>query len=110
MGTTTFKTFDKKYIALYLIILLENQILLGLSGLFLVIYFTKKYFAGGVCKSQAKLHGKTVIITGSNTGIGKETAKDLAQRGAKVILACRNMERANKAAEEIRKFTDKGSI
>ena len=52
-------------------IILENQLLLGLSGLFLVIYFTKKYFAGGVCKSQAKLHGKTVIITGSNTGIGK---------------------------------------
>ena len=51
--------------------ILENQLLLGLSGLFLVIYFTKKYFAGGVCKSQAKLHGKTVIITGSNTGIGK---------------------------------------
>ena len=41
---------------------------------------------------------------------GKETAKDLAQRGAKVILACRTMERANKAAEEIRQFTDQGSI
>ena len=42
--------------------------------------------------------------------LGKETAKDLAQRGAKVILACRNIERANKAAEDIRQFTDQGSI
>ena len=42
--------------------------------------------------------------------LGKETAKDLAQRGAKVILACRNMERANKAAEDIRQFTDQGLI
>ena len=41
---------------------------------------------------------------------GKETAKDLAQRGAKVILACRNIERANIAAEDIRKFTDQGLI
>ena len=49
----------------------ENQLLLSLGGISLVIYLTKKYMAGGVCKSQAKLHGKTVIITGSNTGIGR---------------------------------------
>ena len=51
--------------------ILENQLLLSIGGFSLVIYLTKKYMAGGVCKSQAKLHGKTVIITGSNTGIGE---------------------------------------
>ena len=40
------------------------------------------------------MEGKTVIITGANSGIGKETAKDLAQRGARIIMACRNMETA----------------
>ena len=35
-------------------------------------------------------------------GIGKETARDLSSRGAKVIMACRNIEAAEKAAEEIR--------
>ena len=45
--------------------------------------------------------GKTVIVTGANTGIGKETALDLVKRGAKVILACRDEQRATDAAKDI---------
>ena len=64
-------------------------------------YILRPYIAGGVCTSKAKLHGKTVIITGANTGIGKETAFDLARRGARVIMACRNLEKAEKSLKEI---------
>ena len=69
------------------------------------LYFLRKFFAGGICYSQIRLDGKTVIITGCNSGIGKETARDMSRRGAKVIMACRNFELANKAADEIRAET-----
>nr|XP_014428789.1 WW domain-containing oxidoreductase isoform X3 [Pelodiscus sinensis] len=47
------------------------------------------------------LSEKVVIITGANSGIGFETAKSLALHGACVILACRNMSRANEAVQRI---------
>ena len=40
-------------------------------------------------------------ISGANTGIGKITAIDLARRGAKVIICCRSMERAEAAVKDI---------
>ena len=47
------------------------------------------------------IDGSLVIITGGNTGIGKEAARKLSSSGAKVIIACRNMVRAEEAAREI---------
>ncbi|WP_313959739.1 SDR family NAD(P)-dependent oxidoreductase [Cytobacillus oceanisediminis] len=45
------------------------------------------------------LTGKKAIITGANSGIGYEAAKDLSSKGAFVILAVRNMEKGKGAAE-----------
>jgi NAD(P)-dependent dehydrogenase (short-subunit alcohol dehydrogenase family) len=45
--------------------------------------------------------GKTFIVTGANSGIGFETASVLAGRGAQVILACRNRDKAAQAARRI---------
>ena len=40
-------------------------------------------------------------MSGGNTGMGKETARDLSRKGAKVIILCRDVEKAQLAATEI---------
>ncbi|XP_018370328.1 PREDICTED: retinol dehydrogenase 11-like [Trachymyrmex cornetzi] len=60
------------------------------------------WFLNKMCTSKVRLEGKTVVVTGANSGIGRETARDLYTRGARVILACRNMEMANKAVKDIK--------
>lgn len=53
------------------------------------------YLTLGKCHSKTKMDGKVVLITGANGGIGKETARDIAKRGARLILACRNLTAGN---------------
>jgi NAD(P)-dependent dehydrogenase (short-subunit alcohol dehydrogenase family) len=48
------------------------------------------------------LAGKVIIVTGANSGIGYEAAKELARKGAQTILACRSVDKAQRALNQIR--------
>jgi NAD(P)-dependent dehydrogenase (short-subunit alcohol dehydrogenase family) len=56
------------------------------------------------------IKGKVCLITGSNTGIGKETAKRLANLDSKIIMVCRNEEKGEKAKQEIIQATSNQDI
>ena len=54
--------------------------------------------------------GRTAVITGANTGLGYETAAALAAKGARVVLAVRNLEKGKAAADLITRATPGASV
>jgi NAD(P)-dependent dehydrogenase (short-subunit alcohol dehydrogenase family) len=62
-----------------------------------VIFVTSKWTAENIPDQT----GKIAIVTGANSGIGYETARALACKGARVILACRTKEKGVKAVRQI---------
>ena len=51
--------------------------------------------------TRPDLSGKTAIVTGANSGIGKATALELAKMGTRLVMVCRNYEKGEKARQEI---------
>jgi len=54
--------------------------------------------------------GRVCMVTGASSGIGKETAKKLAEFGATVVIVCRNRKRGERAMSEIRSASDNTQV
>ena len=54
-----------------------------------------------------KLQGKTAIVTGASAGIGAAIAKELASKGANIVLAARRMDKLNEVKNEITEITNR---
>ncbi|XP_047994075.1 retinol dehydrogenase 13-like [Leguminivora glycinivorella] len=61
----------------------------------------KDRHSGPAFNKEVRAENKTVIVTGANSGIGEATVWDFARRGAKVFMACRDMEKCETARREI---------
>ncbi|XP_038055951.1 retinol dehydrogenase 13-like [Patiria miniata] len=72
---------------------------------FVYYWFVLRY---RVASSSVSMKGKTIIITGASSGIGKATALGLARRGARLILACRNEEKTAQVISEIKQKVPQG--
>jgi NAD(P)-dependent dehydrogenase (short-subunit alcohol dehydrogenase family) len=55
-------------------------------------------------------HGRLAVITGANSGLGFHTSRALAAKGAQVVMACRNPEKGQTAADLIRKEVPGASV
>lgn len=77
-----------------------------------VLGLVRKYreHTWGKCENFESLQGRVFIVTGANSGLGKETVKGLAVRKARVIMACRDMTRAKAAIQEIRRKVPSGEL
>jgi retinol dehydrogenase-14 len=59
---------------------------------------------------QENLHGKVILITGANSGIGKETALGLANMGASLVLVSRDEAKGQAAVKEIIQRSSNNSV
>lgn len=82
------------------------------AGVAAIVAGTREYAQGPVYKPKEErdMAEKIVVITGGNTGLGKQTAIQLAKYGAEVVIAVRNEQRGREAVEEIKKEANSDKI
>lgn len=70
-----------------------------------------RFGAGGWTPARLPdLGGKTYLVTGANSGIGLETTRVLASKGARVLMLCRDQARADAAAAEIKRSSNQADL
>ncbi|TKR82596.1 hypothetical protein L596_016293 [Steinernema carpocapsae] len=71
---------------------------------FLGLFLLRRFFKGPQFSERVSAKGKVAVVTGANSGIGFQIARELNLKGAKVYMLCRNEERGNLAKRELAKL------
>jgi NAD(P)-dependent dehydrogenase (short-subunit alcohol dehydrogenase family) len=91
----------------------QQQLYLGFAVALSFAVAMSRRWAAGPCPHimdapPFSMEGRTAVVTGANTGIGKQTARNLAIRGGSVILACRSVAKGEAAIADIRAAAGEG--
>ncbi|CAL8101826.1 unnamed protein product [Orchesella dallaii] len=78
--------------------------------IYVIRHFLSKHWCCANRLEEESVRGRTVIITGSSSGIGKEAAIEFADRHARVIVTARTLEDAKKTVVDIRRKTFFGEV
>ncbi|XP_068231990.1 retinol dehydrogenase 13-like isoform X2 [Palaemon carinicauda] len=91
---------------IWLALLMMAASVVATLGIFGIVHRER----AGEANTKASLVGKTILITGASSGIGREACKILAKRGARLILACRSVARTKMFADDLRSMTGNEDI
>ncbi len=94
---------NQSSITSYLYKFSNQSIPFNISLFGIMIFLTRKYYNSPKTPHTRNMSNKTVIVTGSNTGIGKTAAIDFLEKGANVIFACRDETKTKPIVDSLNK-------
>ncbi len=80
------------------------------GGLVAIRLFLNKLYGSIDPNNEVSAKGKIVVITGANAGVGRYSCLEFAKRDAHIVLACRDLSRANEAIKWIKGQTTRGQM
>jgi FlaA1/EpsC-like NDP-sugar epimerase len=88
------------------------SLLLWLSAVPVILVIIRKYreYSWGKFSDTVCLQNKVVIVTGANSGIGKATVQELLKRKARVVMACRDINKTKEIIQKIRATISTGEL
>jgi retinol dehydrogenase 13 len=77
---------------------------------FIETFVCRAFMGGQQCPSKNNINGQVVVVTGASGGIGVEVCKELSTRNATIVMACRDMEKAEAAKKQVLKFCPQAQV